>query len=348
MNTQQQRRPIGEKLIFFMLLLGLFFSTPILRAQAQTRSPKIYACVLSTKNYIVGFKNPPSGLFVSADTGATFHHMGWENIRCFGFAMHPKQIGKTFFLASGNGVFRTEDGGQHWRILTDWHETEIQEVLVNPRNPRKIVIGTPYGIFRSEDGGQTWQLSNSGLQTIDNQFVSALAMDRTNPDHLLLGSESGIFESTDGGKSWTPRGLKGKPVLDLKQDPFQAALFYAGTDDFGIFRSFDGGKSWRAAGGKLGHKSVYVVTPDPTTKGTVYAGTFEFGVYKSTDFGKHWRQRSRGLTNKTVHALAVFPGRPNLIFAGTAGGGIFRSRNGGNTWQFAGLPNAEVWDIQIW
>ncbi len=332
----------------FVLALLLLLIPPALRAQKPAHTPKIYACVLSTKNYVVGSKNPPSGLFVSADTGGSFQHVGWKNIRCFGFAMQPNQVGRTFFLASGNGVLRTLDGGKHWRILTGWRETEIQQVLVNPETPRKLIIATPYGIFRSEDGGRSWTASNSGLKTIDNKFVSALALDRTNPEHILLGSESGIFESTDGGKTWVPRGLAGKPVLDIKQDPFTPTLFYAGTDNSGVFRSRDGGKSWRASGKNIAHESVYVLAPDPNAKGVVYAGTFGHGVFKSGDGGKSWREKSKGLGGKTVHSIAVFPGNSRIVFAGTAGSGIFKSNDGGNTWQFSGLPNAEVWDIQIW
>ena len=342
---KNQRRTAG---LVFLTLVLLLLSAPGVFSQGNKPSPKIYACVLATKNYVVGAKNPPSGLFVSADTGATYQHVGWKNIRCFGFTMHPEQIGKTFFLASGNGVLRTLDSGAHWRILTDWHETEIQQVLVNPKTPRKLLIATPYGPYRSEDGGRTWVLSNSGLKTIDNQFVSALAMDRTNPDHVLLGSESGIFESHDGGKTWISRGLKGKAVLDIKQDPFVANRFYAGTDNYGVFRSEDSGKTWHATGKKIAHESVYVLAPDPNTKGILYAGTFGHGVFKSTNFGKSWRQKSKGLQGKTVHALAVFPGDSHLLFAGTAGSGIYRSRNGGDSWEFSGLPNAEVWDIHIW
>ncbi len=331
----------------FFLIFALLAQSQIF-SQIKKTDPKIYACVLATKNYVVGAKNPPSGLFFSADSGATYQHVGWKNIRCFGFTMHPKQVGNTFFLASGNGVLRTLDGGLHWRILTDWHETEIQQILVNPQMPRKLIIATPYGVYRSEDGGRSWSPSNSGLKTIDNTFVSALVMDRTNPEHLLLGSESGIFESVDGGKTWVPRGLAGKPVLDIRQDPFLPARFYAGTDGTGVFRSDDAGKTWRSVGKQIAHETIYILAPDPNTKGVIYAGTFGHGVFKSTNFGKSWRRKSKGLEGKTVHALAVFPGNSKLIFAGTAGSGIYRSRDGGESWQFSGLPNAEVWDIHIW
>ena len=331
--------------ISFYLLMVLLSSTSTLRAQ----SPAVYACVLATKNYVVGAKNPPSGLFVSRDVGKTWQHLGWKNIRCFGFAMDPDQVGKTFYLASGNGVLRTMNAGKHWRILTDWHETEIQEVLVNPKTPRKLVAGTPYGIFLSEDGGRSWKASNKGLTTIDNQFVSALVMDRSNPEHLLLGSESGLFESEDGGKTWKSRGFAGIPVLDLKQDAFDSSVFYAGTEDRGVYRSTDSGRKWIRSRGKIESETVYVVAVDPNQKGVLYAGTFANGVYKSVDGGKHWKHAAaRGLEKKTVHALAVYPKNSAVIFAGTAGSGIYKSGNGGKSWHFSGLPRAEVWDVQIW
>jgi len=329
----------------FFLFIMMFFP---LRTTLLAQSPTVYACVLSTKNYVVGAKNAPSGLFVSHDVGKTWQHIGWKNIRCFGFAMDPKAVGKIFYLASGNGVLRTLNAGKHWRILTDWHETEIQEVLVNPKTPRKMVIGTPYGVFRSEDGGRNWKPSNSGLTTIDNQFVSALVMDRSNPDHLLLGSESGLFESLDGGKTWTSRGFTGIPVLDLRQDAFDVSTFYAGTEDHGVYRSTDKGRSWIRSRGKIAGETVYVVAVDPNRKGVLYAGTFASSVYKSPDGGKHWKKVDKGLQKKTIHGLAVYPKDSEIVFAGTAGSGIYVSKDGGKHWNFSGLPGAEVWDIQIW
>ena len=328
----------------FVWLIFYFFTGSTLKAQ----NPTIYACVLSTKNYVVGAKNSPSGLFVSRDVGKTWQHVGWKNIRCFGFVMNPQSIGKIFYLASGNGVLRTMDAGSHWRILTDWRETEIQEVLVHPKTPRKLIIGTPYGVFRSEDGGRSWTSSNTGLATIDNQFVSALVMDRSNPTHLLLGSESGLFESEDGGKIWMSKGFTGIPVLDLRQDAFNSSVFYAGTEDHGVYRSTDKGRQWIRSRGKIEDETVYVVAVDPDRKGVLYAGTFAHGVYKSTDGGKHWKNAGRGLQKKTVHALAVYPKNSEVIFAGTAGSGIYTSSNGGKDWHVSGLPGAEVWDIQIW
>jgi len=328
----------------FILVSFILLGISNLHAQ----SPTIYACVLATKNYVVGAKNPPSGLFVSRDVGKTWQHVGWGNIRCFGFAMDPNHVGKTFYLASGNGVLRTMNAGKRWRILTDWHETEIQEVLVNPKTPRKLVIGTPYGIFLSEDGGRSWKASNRGLATIDNQFVSALLMDRSNPEHLLLGSESGLFESLNGGKSWKNKGFSGIPVLDIRQDVFDASVFYVGTEDRGVYRSTDNGRKWIRSHGKISRETVYVLAVDPNRKGVLYAGTFAKGVYKSVDGGKHWKSAGKGLQKKTVHALAVYPKNSQIIFAGTAGSGIYKSGNGGKNWQFSGLSRAEVWDVQIW
>ncbi len=326
------------------LVMTLFSSMSNLHAQY----PTIYACVLATKNYVVGAKNPPSGLFVSQDIGKSWQHLGWKNIRCFGFAMDPSHVGKTFYLASGNGVLRTMDAGSHWKILTNWHETEIQQVLVNPKTPRKLIAATPYGIFLSEDGGRSWKASNTGLASLDNQFVSALVMDRSNPEHLLLGSESGLFESLNGGKTWESRGFAGIPVLDLRQDSFNTSVFYAGTEDRGVYRSADKGLKWIRSRGKIENKTVYVVAVDPNRKGVLYAGTFANGVYKSVDGGKHWKSAGRGLEKKTIHGLAVYSKNSEIIFAGTAGSGIYKSNNGGKSWQFSGLPRAEVWDVQIW
>jgi len=312
------------------------------------RTPRIYACVVSNQRYIVGGKNPETGLLVSQDLGRSWKSSSWPNIRCFAMAMDPTAVGRILYLASGNGVLKTTNGGQKWRLTTDWRITEVQEIELHPRDSKVIYIGTPYGVFKSTDGAQTWVVKNRGLNTVNSTFVSALLIDRQNPERLLIGTEEGLYQSTDGAGSWHRLALEGKPIRDLAQNPQNPQILYAATEDDGLFRSTDGGKTWHAQNKGLKHRTVYDIAIDPIQPEILYLGTFQGGVYKSTDGGRHWRQVSRGLTNRVIHSVAVYPLDHQIIFAGSVNGGIFRSDDGGRQWVPSGLEGAQIWEIEIW
>jgi hypothetical protein len=69
-------------------------------------------------------------------------------------------------LSTGDGIYRSVDGGNSWAHLGLRDGQQIPKVIVDPRNPDRIfvaVLGHPYGpntergIFRSADGGRTFE-----------------------------------------------------------------------------------------------------------------------------------------------------------------------------------------------
>ncbi|HZW50359.1 MAG TPA: hypothetical protein VFF05_00730, partial [Rudaea sp.] len=69
-------------------------------------------------------------------------------------------------LATGDGIYKSTDGGRTWTHLGLRDGQQIASILVDPRDPDRIfvaVLGHPYGpnpergVFRSTDGGQSFQ-----------------------------------------------------------------------------------------------------------------------------------------------------------------------------------------------
>src|SRR5262244_149908 len=69
-------------------------------------------------------------------------------------------------LATGDGVYKSTDGGKTWIHLGLRDSQQIPQIVVDPRDPNRLfvaVLGHPYGaneergIFRSTDGGKTFQ-----------------------------------------------------------------------------------------------------------------------------------------------------------------------------------------------
>src|SRR5262245_1149771 len=134
-------------------------------------------------------------------------------------------------LSTGDGIYRSSDGGKSWTHLGLRDGQQIPQIIVDPRDPKRLfvaVLGHPYGpnpergIFRSTDGGETFQ---KVLYKDEDTGGVDLAFDPKNPDVVyavlwqarqapwengqFAGPGSGIFKSSDGGSTWRPltRGL---------------------------------------------------------------------------------------------------------------------------------------------
>jgi photosystem II stability/assembly factor-like uncharacterized protein len=325
----------------FLAATALALSATVIFAQHQ---PVVYVPVVSSELFIVGAPNPQTGLFLSRDNGRAWDHTGWKNIRAFGVAVDPHSDGETIYIASGNGVIKTEDGGESWRLMTDWRITEVLDVRIDRVETENVYIATAYGAFRSSDGGWTWTEQNEGLlQT----FLNVIRVDTENPEIIYAGGESGLYRSADRAGTWEHIGFTHMPVRAIAQSRTSPDVLFVGTEDDGIFRSNDRGKTWERLRNGLRHGTFYTISLDPTNDAVIYAGGYETGVYKSADGGNSWRRFTAGLTDLNVPAVAVHPTQNDIVFAGTNGGGLFRSVNGGRTWEKVGLHSAEIYSIEI-
>ncbi len=331
----------------------LFLTFLVLVNQSFTfeqKNRKIYAVVLLSGTLVVGLKNPVSGLFISDDDGKTWFHKGWENIKAFSIAIEPDSDGETIYLAAGNGILKSTDGGITWRIMTDWRITEVLGVVVHPYDKNTVFIATPYGVFKSTDAGWTWIEVKNGIKpeetgTTSSTFVSSILIDSGSKNRILIGTEDGIYESLDGGNTWRLLALKGISVRTIVQSPHDSKFLMAGTEDKGIFKSTDGGKTWKRVGKNLENSTIYTICFDPKNKNVIYAGGFKTGVCRSNDAGNTWAY-SKG-SFESVHSIAVHPDDSNFIVIGTLDGGVYLSKDSGESWVFSGLDKAIVYTVVI-
>jgi photosystem II stability/assembly factor-like uncharacterized protein len=207
---------------------------------------------------------------------------GWSTM-AVGVAQQPD----TYYSAyAGGGVWKTTDGGQTWKPVTDKQPiVTVGALAVAPSDPRVIYVGTGQpeerydigsgsGVYRSGDGGATWQ--SVGLP--DSRHIGAVYVDPRNADVVFVAAlghlygrneERGVYRSSDGGKNWS-RVLyvdPGTGAVDIAADPADPDHIYAATwttrqwpwlsyfmpgtgPGSGIHESHDNGRTWKRLAGK--------------------------------------------------------------------------------------------------
>ena len=240
----------------------------------------------------------------------------------------PNEPNIYYFGSTGGGVWKTTDGGQTWRPVSDgFFGGSIGAVAIAPSDPSVVFAG-------------------GGEETI-----------RGNVSH-----GEGVWKSVDAGKTWMHMGLEdSRHISRIRIHPTNADLVYVaamghafGPNDMrGVYRSRDGGKSWERILFVNRDSGAVDLAMDPTNPRILYASTWRFrrtpysfesggdgsALWKSVDGGDSWKELSsaKGMPKGTlgIIGVSVSPSNPQNVYAIVEAkeGGVFRSRDGGDTWQ---------------
>ncbi len=193
-------------------------------------------------------------------------------------------------------LFRTEDGGEHWTVISPDLTRE------NPGVPANL---DPVTAANADDPDPR------------RGVIYAIAPSRTADHDLWVGTDDGlIWRTRDEGGHWTditpPELTPWSKVGILDTSHFDAETAYAAVDrhrldDFKpyIYRTRDGGRHWQwIATGIPDGSFVNAVREDSVQPGLLYAGT-EKGVYVSFDDGGHWQPLQANLPVTSVRDIDV-------------------------------------------
>jgi photosystem II stability/assembly factor-like uncharacterized protein len=237
----------------------------------------------------------------------------------------------TYYMGNtGGGLWKTEDGGQLWKNISDGYfkTSSIGAVAVSESDPNIIYVGmgehapravmTSYGdgVYKSTDAGKTWK--NIGLK--NTQHISRVVIHPKNPNIIFVAAqgalygpnkERGIFKSVDGGVTWNKilyvNNLTG--CSELSMDYNNPLVMYAAMWEHQRL-------PWKVISGGSGS-----------------------GLYKTTDGGVTWNQIHNGLPKeKGKMAVAVSRSNSEKVYALVESdsnkelGGLFVSNNAGRNW----------------
>jgi photosystem II stability/assembly factor-like uncharacterized protein len=274
---------------------------------------------------------------------------------------------------TGDGVYKSTDGGKTWSHMGLDETGRIGRILVDPTDPKTVYVCAlgrltgPHqwrGVFKTSDGGKTWSRS---LFADANTGCSGLAMDPHDPKTLFAGMwqvemhtwaensggpGSGVFVSHDAGATWKrlDKGLPHAPVgkIDVAVAPTDSKRVYAliQTDKQGsVWRSDDGGDTWKVTSwdrtliGRAGYYIRLAVSPADKDKVLVASS----GFHVSTDGGLTFPEVRWGGDN---HDIWMDPKDPDH-FAISFDGGLAITTNGGKAMHNVSLPIGQMYHVAV-
>ena len=268
--------------------------------------------------------------------GNFLNALEWRSIGPFRGGRAPAVVGDPdnplvfYFGSAHGGVWKTNDGGQYWRNVSDgfFKVAPVGAIDVSRSNHDIVYVGTGEpcarqhvtpgdGVYKSTDGGRTWV--NVGLR--ETRHISKIRIHPTNPDIVYVSAvgdqfgtnpERGVFRTKDGGKSWQKVLYKSDRAgaFDLAMDPTNPNVLFAslnqfqrlpwdetsGGPDSGLYKTTDGGETWTNITGNPGIPKGVIgkigLSISAARPSRVYAiiESVEGGVYRSDDAGATWQR----------------------------------------------------------
>ena len=288
--------------------------------------------------------------------------------------------GVLYAAAAKQGVYRSDDAGEHWRKVSGGLPLShgwVTSVAVHPKKSDVAFLAMASeerpSVWKTENGGKRWsaqkkveydQRHNPTRAWAASHTLSWwISLDPRNPERLFFTDYWSIQRSDDGGASWSDRiqGAQNTCVTGLL---VHGGQLYASHMDAGLLASdgqggvwrtvvprrwVDGivGHYWRVARGTDGKESYLLTTMSP------WVGK-EAKVLRSADGGKSWRtvlkvRRTGGVwMDGAMMGLAVDPKTPTTVYVSRDGGKVHVSRDAGKTWRpTSGQPKARSYTYAL-
>ncbi len=218
---------------------------------------------------------------------------------------------KNTLYVGGNVVFKSEDFGSTWEIIS-------RDLTTN--DPEK----------QRGAGGPPWPENTTAEY---HTTIISLAESPVQPGVLWAGTDDGnLHVSMNDGEAWNrvvgriPDLESNSPVSHIEPSVTSAGMAYCAfdrhmLDDYQpyVFKTTDFGRTWEDITGNLPDNAyIWVVREDPMNPQIIYAGT-ELGLFVSFKRGFDWiKLHMNNLPVVAVHDIIIHP-RDNDLILGTHG-----------------------------
>jgi photosystem II stability/assembly factor-like uncharacterized protein len=204
---------------------------------------------------------------------------------------------KTLYYA-GNVLFKTNNGGNSWQVISPDLSRDSADVVKN--------IPNNIGIYTNDD---MKKMKRRGvIYTVAPSYVDI--------NTIWCGTDDGLIHVTkDGGKTWrnvTPPQLTPWSKVSLMDashtdvNTAYTAVNKIRLDDMQphIYKTIDGGKTWTEIVKGLPNDPINVVKEDPIRRGLLFAGS-ERAVYVSFDDGANWQSLRLNMPATSIRDLVI-------------------------------------------
>ena len=323
---------------------------------------------------IVDFANPSnvfasacSGIYKSETAGQLFHKIQGipMTARRTRVLQQDPVNPQVVYAGTTEGLYKTVDGGKTFKLMSA-KNVIVNDVSIDPRDPKKILLATDRsGVLSSDNGGETFMTSNRGYA---HRQVASVLVDEKDPDTIYAGllndrDFGGVYVSHDAGANWSQmsKGLKDRDVFSLQQG--ENGNLFAGTSH-GVMEFSHKTDLWEPASVVV--KEKIIPAPKSTAKtaaerkaaakaakpkieyekseliaqvsqlafaGSHWYAASSFGVYTSRDAGKMWH---RGQIAGDGRFLAVSASEEKALAATVLT--AYVSSDNGEKWEQVAVP----------
>lgn len=230
-----------------------------------------------------------AALFRSADGGMTWTELPALRTGCRpddwapgagGMCLHtilidPADPRRIFTAISAAGAFRSEDGGESWKVITRGLRADflpnpeadighcVHRLTMHPSRPGTLYMQKHWDVMRSDDAGDLWTEVSGNLPSDFGFPIAVHAHEpetiyvvpiKSDSEHYPPDGRLRVYRSRSGGNEWEAL-TSGLPQSDcyvnilreaMAVDDLESCGIYFGTTGGQVYASPDGGDSWQA------------------------------------------------------------------------------------------------------
>ncbi len=226
---------------------------------AETAVTSTLIPVLEKKVKVLSYtEDGKNGILAGTDDGLYVSYnisKGWEkvsigeefNTNIFVVHTSPRQPNTIWVGTEMSGVIVSRDNGGSWQKVGGTangipNGVPVSSIMVDPRNPDNVYVGTTQTFFLSRDGGKTWVRRGGNLPL--GNYTSILVNPKNTTEiytSSALEADGGIYYSDDSGMNWKRIDTKelklpSHRVWSMIFDPSDPNTIFAGTHSSGVYK----------------------------------------------------------------------------------------------------------------
>jgi photosystem II stability/assembly factor-like uncharacterized protein len=172
---------------------------------------------------------------------------------------NPKRI---YIAISSAGTFRTDDGGQTWKVITRGLHSQyipnptaeighcVHRIALHPARPNTLYMQKHWDVMRTDDAGENWREISGNLPSDFGFPIDVHAHEpetvyvvpiKSDGEHYPPEGKLRVYRSRVGGNEWEPL-TKGLPQSDCYVNVLRDAMAVDRLDSCGIYFGTTGGQ----------------------------------------------------------------------------------------------------------